>query len=232
MRGRLPADPVDHQQHGPNILHGMKHFFHAMNAGKSGPEKYEIREVGPEWLHTYAKIPISFNVESILRIKVLKHGMGGFKLIEEKVTPFIKDYDRLELAGEGPLAWAKEFDVRGWGFLIALFHDIPYGAATIAVHTPGVLMLEGRQDLAVLWDLRVHPQQRGKGIGRKLFKQSMAWARARGCNQMKIETQNINVPACRFYARMGCELGAIHRHAYRSNPDLTKEIMLLWYIDL
>jgi hypothetical protein len=50
---------------------------------------------------------------------------------------------------------------------------------------------------------------------------------------MKIETQNINVDACRFYARMGCELGAIHRRAYiTALAELAKEAMLLWYFDL
>ena len=46
---------------------------------------------------------------------------------------------------------------------------------------------------------------------------------------MKVETQNINVPACRFYARMGCELGTIDRFAY---PDLPGETQLLWHLDL
>lgn len=53
-----------------------------------------------------------------------------------------------------------------------------------------------------------------------------AWAAARGCRQLKIETQNVNVPACRFYARQGCVLGAINRFAYREFPD---EVQLLWY---
>jgi GNAT superfamily N-acetyltransferase len=203
-----------------------------MSSSKNDPQKYDIREVGPESLHTYAKIPISFTVKSIYRIKVVEQGLGGFKLVEEKVTPYNKDYDRLELAGEGPLAWEKEFDVRSWGFLMAFYQDIPCGAAAIAINTPGVHMLEGRGDLAVLWDLRVHPKRRGRGFGEKLFKRSVVWAKARGCNRMKIETQNINVPACRFYAQMGCELGAIHRHAYQGKPDLCKEVMLLWYIDL
>lgn len=203
-----------------------------MTAGKNNREKSEIREVGPECLVTYSKIPISFTVESIFRIKVVDQGLGGLKLVEEKVTPYLKDYDCLELEGAGPLAWAKEFDVRAWGFLMAFHQDIPYAAATVAVHTPGVRMLEGREDLAVLWDLRVHPKRRGRGIGEKLFKHSMAWARQRGCEQMKIETQNINIKACRFYARMGCELGAIHRRAYNSTPELRREAMLLWYIDL
>jgi hypothetical protein len=52
---------------------------------------------------------------------------------------------------------------------------------------------------------------------------------ARECRQLKVETQNINVPACRFYARQGCVLGVIDRFAYPTLPD---EVQLLWYKDL
>jgi hypothetical protein len=47
--------------------------------------------------------------------------------------------------------------------------------------------------------------------------------------ELKIETQNTNVGACRFYERQGCELRAIHRAAY---PQFPEEIQLLWYKDL
>ena len=43
---------------------------------------------------------------------------------------------------------------------------------------------------------------------------------------LKVETQHVNVAACRFYGRRGCTLGAVHRDAYPSLPD---EIQLLWY---
>jgi hypothetical protein len=46
---------------------------------------------------------------------------------------------------------------------------------------------------------------------------------------LKIETQNSNVAACRFYAREGCQLRGIHPGAYADFPD---EIQLLWYIEL
>jgi hypothetical protein len=133
----------------------------------------------------------------------------------------------MELEGAGPLAWPKQFDLRAWGFFLAFDGQRPVGGATIAMHTPGLHMLEGRSELAVLWDLRVHPKRRGRGIGELLFKRSLEWARGRGCRQMKIETQNINVDACRFYARMGCELGAIHRRAYHGSAELAQEAMLL-----
>ena len=50
--------------------------------------------------------------------------------------------------------------------------------------------------------------------------------RARGFRWLKIETQNVNVPACRFYQKMGCTLGAIDRFAYPSQPA---EARLLWW---
>ena len=46
---------------------------------------------------------------------------------------------------------------------------------------------------------------------------------------MKVETQNTNVPACRFYSRMGCKLAAIDRFAY-ANP--LGEAQLIWIKEL
>lgn len=48
----------------------------------------------------------------------------------------------------------------------------------------------------------------------------------RGCFELKIETQNTNVAACKFYERQGCELRNINRAAY---PDLPNEVQMLWY---
>jgi GNAT superfamily N-acetyltransferase len=58
-----------------------------------------------------------------------------------------------------------------------------------------------------------------------LFRAAEHWARARGCRRLKIETQNVNVAACRFYQKMGCTLGAIDRFAYPGQPA---EVRLLW----
>ena len=52
------------------------------------------------------------------------------------------------------------------------------------------------------------------------------WAQGRGCAWLKIETQNVNVAACRFYRKMGCTLGAVDRFAY---PELPGEVRLLWW---
>ena len=155
-------------------------------------------------------------------------GLGGLRLMVRAVDPsFVKDYD--SESSNHPNLWGDRFDVSRWGFLAALLDGERLGSAVVAWDTPGVEMLEGRRDLAVLWDLRVAPAARRTGIGTTLFRSAGQWAAARGARRLKVETQNINVAACRFYASQGCTLGAIHRFAY---PSLPNEVQLLWYKDL
>ena len=136
-------------------------------------------------------------------------------------APYWKDYDALE----APLKWADRFNLSKWG-LLGAFHDRRrVGGALIAFDSEEVEMLEGRKDLAVLWDLRVEPSSRRRGVGTALFRAVEDWAASRGCAGLRIETQNSNVPACRFYERQGCELRQINPGAYAA---LLHEVQLLW----
>lgn len=175
-----------------------------------------------------ALIPIAFEVESVFDVSARDGGLGGLVLSERRLdVPYVKDYDTTE--EESPARWAERFDVSNWGLVGAHSNGARVGGAVIAFNTEGVNMLEGRSDLAVLWDIRVSPQARGRGVGSALFRAAETWAAARGGRQLKIETQNINVGACRFYARQGCVLGAINRFAYNELPN---EVQLLWYKNL
>ena len=190
-----------------------------------------IQEIGVDLLHKYGEIPIRYKVESILQIDLINRGLGGIELREEKVTPsYIKDYDAYE--DEGPTRWPKRFDTNNWGIFLALKRTHPVGGATVAFNTQEVHMLDGRTDLAVLWDIRVHPNFRRCGIGTNLFDYAVEWSRKRKCRQFKVETQNVNVPACRFYVKQGCRLGAINRYGYFIDPKFRHEVMLLWYLDI
>ena len=189
--------------------------------------KLEIVEESAAAPGELARIPISFEVRSVFDVAGPDEG-GGFVLTERGLAvSYLKDYDAI--GGEGPTRWASRFDISNWGFLSARVEGRPVGAAVVAFDTSGIDMLEGRRDLAVLWDLRVAPEARGRGVGSALFRAAEAWARAHGCTELKIETQNINVPACRFYAAQGCILGAANRLAY---PELPDEIQMLWRKDL
>lgn len=191
----------------------------------------QVHTVGPEELSVYSRVPIAFAVESLLRVHLVDSGLGGMLLEEEPVQPpYVKDYDAYE--GGGPEQWSQQFDVRRWGFFLAREGDQTLGAAAVAWKTPGLHMLAGRTDMAVLWDIRVHPDFRRQGIGQRLFWHAADWARARGCRLFKIETQDVNVPACRFYQRQGCTLGEIDCFAYARHPPVAHEVMLIWYLDL
>lgn len=184
----------------------------------------KVTAVSPAALAAHAGVSIAFDVDRVLDVAVRDGGLGGLVLVERRLAvPYQKDYDALD---GGPEGWPRRFHLTNWGLFAAHDSGALVGAAAVAVDTPGVEMLEGRRDLAVLWDLRVAPEARGRGVGTALFRAAEAWAAARGCRQLKVETQTVNVPACRFYARAGCMLGGIDRFAY---PDLPDETQLLWY---
>ncbi len=188
----------------------------------------EVVEESTRRLSDVASIPIAFTVRRVLDVALQEEGFGGIVLRERTLAqPYEKDYDRI--AGEGPLAWSSRFDVSSWGLLVARRESSWIGSAVLAYGTPEVTMLEGRMDLAVLWDIRVAPEFRGRGVGSRLFEAAERWAATRRCRQIKVETQNTNVPACRFYLRHGCRLGAINLRAY---PALHEEAQLLWYKEL
>jgi GNAT superfamily N-acetyltransferase len=171
-------------------------------------------------------VPIRFAVTRVLEVGEVEGGFGGMTLTERAMDePWIKDYDAIQ----GPERWTTRFNVSRWGLIAARDAGARIGGAVTAFGSDDVMMLEGRTDLAVLWDLRVAPEHRGRGVGSLLFRAAERWAVERGCRWLKVETQNINVDACRFYARRGCVLGGINRFAY---PDLPDEVQLLWYRDL
>ncbi|GAB4490163.1 MAG: hypothetical protein Fur0016_21900 [Anaerolineales bacterium] len=165
-----------------------------------------IIEITPERITDYESVSIAFEVREILAVSSPANGRMGIQLTPQAVvSPYLKDYDALG----PPRLWLAEFNTSNWGFFLAESDGLPVGAACVAWNTNGVDMLEGRRDLSVLWDIRVNPAQRKQGIGKALFAYAADWSRQRGCRMMKIETQNINIAACRFYAAQGCVLGDI-----------------------
>ena len=174
--------------------------------------RIETAGIPSQLLAEYATIPIAFEVTSVLSAQ--RGADRSFILAECRLdTPYIKDYDAF---GDRPLDWAAQFDTSQWGLFLARAEGRSLGGATVAVRTPGLDMLEGRTDLAVLWDIRVAPGDRGRGIGRALFEAAEAWALTRDCRELKVETQNVNVSACRFYAPLSVNLESFGRPRIRS----------------
>ena len=190
--------------------------------------KVDVRLGSIDEIAAYARIPISFEVTDVFDVVQSERGDAPFTLSLRRLgVSYLKDYDAI--GEEDPTEWPRRFDMSKWGLFAAHIDGQRVGGAVVAYDTPAVDMLEGRSDLAVLWDIRVAPSARRRGVGSALFEAAEAWASARQCRQVKVETQNINVGACRFYTRHGCVLRAAHPGAYSQCPD---EVQLLWYQDL
>ena len=188
----------------------------------------EISLEAPDALAAYASVPISYRVEEVLDTQLAPEGGRLLPYRSRRLdVPFVKDYDALP--GNHPLDWAARFDVLGWGVFAARTDGERVGGVVVIPPTADVEMLDGRDDLALLWDIRVTPKVRNRGIGTALLDAATSWARARGARVLKVETQNTNVPACWFYARNGFTLRTIDADAY---PELAGEVQLLWYKEL
>ena len=70
-----------------------------------------------------------------------------------------------------------------------------------------------------VWELHVHPQHRGAGIGRRLVDELAVRARAAGLRALAVETQNTNVAAVRFYRGVGFAIEGIDL-SYYTNTDM------------
>jgi GNAT superfamily N-acetyltransferase len=183
--------------------------------------RIEITQESAPDLAEYATIPIAFEVREVARVS--SNAPRSPLTADPVAAPYVKDYDA---NGNGPTSWQSRFDLSHWAIFVARVNGQRVGGAAMVHGAPDVDMLEARHDVALLWDIRVAPAYRGKGIGAALLEHGEAWARAREVTWLEVETQDINVPACRFYARHEFELRVVTPDAY---PELPDETQLLWY---
>lgn len=185
---------------------------------------------------TYREIPAAEadfydDIEMVAEIREIRRveaGDFGIRFVRQPVEPYEKDYR----AFGGWADWKEKFDVSRWKVFCAFDGKTPVAGAVLCLDTPGADMLEGRGDLGVLWDLRVDRRYKRRGIGSRLFALVADAAAAFGCRQLKIESQNVNVPAVDFYFSRGAVLGAVNRYAYYADPSARDEVQFLLYLDL
>jgi GNAT superfamily N-acetyltransferase len=188
------------------------------------PMIIDVAQEGQSDLAAYARVPIAFEVREVARPTTDAPSRTGIVLTTYPVAvPWLKDYDA---DGGDPTTWASRFDLSHWAMFAARVGGRRVGGAAVLFAAPDVDMLAGRPDVALLWDIRVAPGARGRGVGSALLTDVEAWAGSRSATWLEAETQDINVPACRFYERHGFVLREVNRGAY---PGLPNETQLLWY---
>ncbi|WP_244226686.1 GNAT family N-acetyltransferase [Paenibacillus protaetiae] len=80
---------------------------------------------------------------------------------------------------------------------------------------------------AYIENIAVKKEYRKAGIGRYLFEAGERWAKEKGLRGISLEAQDDNLAACRFYIRMGMQLGGVDAMKYTFNPNIDKA--LFWY---
>jgi GNAT superfamily N-acetyltransferase len=188
----------------------------------------QIIDPSQGFFEAYEKIPMLVHVKSKLEVEKIDRGLGGILLREVPVAPYTKDLGPYEK----PTEFSKEFDTKDWAFFAAYDRDLLIAAATVAYRTKEIRMLNGRDDLCILWDFRVEDEYKRCGVGTRLFQMATTWAKNMGIRQMKIECQNNNLPAVRFYHKSGAVLGAFDEYFYYNDEDSRQEVALIWYLDL
>lgn len=173
-------------------------------------------------LDKYGNIPFKYTTNTILDLAKIDNGLGGILLTPRNIH-YEKDFEN------GVNRWKKKFDLTNWKIFGAYDDQNLIAGCVVATKTDNVNMLEGRDDLAVLWEIRVSEEYKHQGIGQHLFDMAKKFAIENNFKQLKIECQNTNYNAVRFYHKQGAVLSAINEYAY---PDYPDEVQLLWYLDL
>jgi GNAT superfamily N-acetyltransferase len=184
--------------------------------------RLQIREENPRHLAEYADVPIAFLVREVFEdaaIERLRHGEDS--AATAIAVPYRKDYDAYP--GNHPRSWAARYDVATWLVLAAYDDGRRVGGAVLVVDDSRPDVPRGEH--ALLWDLRVAVDERRRGVGGELLRAAERSAASDGARELRVETQQINVPACRFYLGHGFSLESVRAGAY---PDLPDEVQLIW----
>ena len=188
----------------------------------------KYKQVDETYLKMYDEVPMIVHVKTVFIPRKLNNGLGGILFDEINIEPYIRN-----IAYDTPSDFPKEFDISNWAFFMAFDGDKPIGAVTAASKTKEIRMLDNRDDLCTLWDIRVDDAYKNMGVGTELFKMVVDWSRRNGLKQIKIECQTNNVPACKFYAKQGAVLRKFDEYACVDFHDVREhEMEVIWYLDL
>lgn len=187
-------------------------------------KKVKFGEINIDKLEEYDNIPFYYNTNQKYELKKVNNGLGGILLELVTVPEYHKDF------GKRTQRWKKLFDLTNWKIYVAYNENNEMIAGcTVATKTSNCIMLDGRDDLAVLWDIRVSDKYKHMGIGQKLFNMAKEYVKEKGFMQLKVECQNTNPAAVNFYHKQGMKLCAINEYAYQ---ECLNEAQLIWYLDL
>jgi ribosomal protein S18 acetylase RimI-like enzyme len=91
-----------------------------------------------------------------------------------------------------------------------------------------IILIKYWNKYAYIQDICISKDYRKKGIGHKLMDQAVKWTKDKKLKGIMLETQDVNLAACKFYQKYGFILGGVDTMLY-SNFDNAEQKALFWY---
>ncbi|MGQ9511835.1 ribosomal protein S18-alanine N-acetyltransferase [Thermodesulfitimonas sp.] len=120
-----------------------------------------------------------------------------------------------------PIPWRRE----AFLFEILLNETADY---VVALHRGQVVGYGGMWlvlDEAHITNIAVHPDFRGRGIGRRILQELIKRAALRGATKMTLEVRPSNLIARKLYQEMGFEEKGVRKRYYQDNQE---DAIIMW----
>ena len=91
-----------------------------------------------------------------------------------------------------------------------------------------IILTKNWNENTFVQDICVKKDYRKKGIGHKLMDQAIGWTKEKNLRGIMLETQDVNLAACRFYKKYGFILGGVDTMLY-ANFENSDQKALFWY---
>jgi len=92
-----------------------------------------------------------------------------------------------------------------------------------------IILRENWNKYCYVEDIAVARDYRRMGIGKKLIETAVKWAKEQKMPGFMLETQDVNLAACKLYASCGFILGGVDTMLYGNGPN-KGEKALFWYM--
>ena len=92
-----------------------------------------------------------------------------------------------------------------------------------------IVLRKNWNNFAYIEDIRVSSNFLSRGTGIALLEKAEEWAIAGGMPGIMLETQDVNVSACKLYEKAGFILGGVEKNLYSVKKNYEHETALFWY---
>jgi ribosomal protein S18 acetylase RimI-like enzyme len=174
-------------------------------------ETLDIVEISADNIGDVNKTDTTHEINSKI-VPFIENGNFSY-IIEEIDPPYHKTYE------EDNIDYTEYIDNPDKIVFLAYADGVPAGQ---------IVLRRNWNHFAYIEDIRVSSEFRGRGTGVALLKKAEEWAKKGEMPGIMLETQDVNVPACRLYEKFGFIIGGVDKKLY-GGTKYAHETALFWY---